>query len=159
MRYIFSEEDHDSIASRLIELYTIPSRVFQVPVPNGSINVKLRLLSDQENLDVAKLADNYGPLARMIAQRKHILARAIMAIEDGLIEMPIELKQEYKDRFNREPTEIEQKSWTLDQCQPILINTLMECYEELLQEQTLQITELKKKFAESHVETSPEMMS
>ena len=159
MRYTFSEGDRDSISARLAELYTIPARIFQVPVPDGFINVKIRLLSDQENLDVAKLADNYGPIARIIVQRRHILARAVIAIEGDFIEMPSELKQSVSDRTGRDPTDIDQKLWALEQCQSVLVHALMDCYEELLQEQTLQITELKKKFVESQVEKSPETLS
>ena len=156
MRYVFLEGEQDSIAARLMELYTLPAQIFKIPVPEGHINVKMRLLSDQENLDVAKSADSSGPLSRIIIQRKQILARAIQGIEDGFIEMPASLKQDIRDRTGREVTDIEEKVWVLERCQPAILQALMECYEEMINDQASQVAELKKKFEESQAATPPE---
>jgi len=158
MRYVFTGEDQDSIAARLTELYTLPSRIFKVPVPDGEIAVKIRLLTDQEQFEVAKAADIYGPLARVIMQRRHILARAVEVIEGGFIDMPKILKQDMLDRTGKEPSRVEEQLWVLERCQGVTLQVLIDCYEELRQEQQNEIAELKKKSVESRAEISPETM-
>jgi len=156
--YVFPEHEQESIAARLSELYVLPARIFNIPVPDGedvaSIKVKLRLLNDVENQQVARYADRYGDTSRMIAERRVILAHAVMWVEDVPIKMPDSMINSIRERTGTEPTSIEQKLWVFEHCQSDLLQMLIRCYDELRQSQYVQIDEIKKKY-ERLPETSP----
>jgi hypothetical protein len=52
---------------------------------------------------------------------------------------------------------MEEKMWVFEACQSPILNELINCYEELQQEQRRRIEELKKKSAESLTDSLPEM--
>lgn len=157
----YTGEEQNSVAAKLIDLFTLPSKAFMITVPaeNGSteISVKIRLLNDKENQEVANIVDKYGNLAKILAQRKQILARAVESIEGTAIEMPAKLRQAYTESLGREPTPIEEKLWVFEACQSPILNELINCYDELQKEQRSRIEELKKKSAESLTDSLPEM--
>jgi hypothetical protein len=147
---IYSDEEKDSVGAQLMALYAIPSRVFDLPVQMAdgsvsSIKVKLRLLNDKENEDVSEIADRYGPLSRVINERRAILARAIEWIENTPIQMPRALIQLMKDR-GAEPTQVEQTLWVLEQSQSPMLDELIVFYDQLLDEQKVHVSDIKKKF-------------
>jgi len=150
--YVFTDEEQDSVAARLINLFTLPAQIFEVPVPDGSIRVKIRLLNDKENQEVSDIADRYGVASRMLVERRHILARAVLWIENIPIEMPESIKVAVKEETRREPTDVEQKLWVFEQCQPVLVDEFIKCYDELVKAQRAEINEIKKKFAERPAE-------
>jgi|YelNatPaOPRAMG01_1025707.scaffolds.fasta_scaffold69382_3 hypothetical protein len=158
----YSEEEQNSVGARLIDLYVLPSRVFKITVPSAvggttEISVKMRLLCDKENQEVASITDNFGPLSRILAHRKHILARAVESIEGVPIEMPSKLKQRYRETMGRDPTPVEEKLWVFDACQSPILEQLIECYDELRKEQQRYIEDLKKKSQEPSVDQFQEM--
>lgn len=159
MLYTFRPEERDSVAARLSSLFTLPAQIFDIVTPDGSIKVKMRLLNDRENQDVADVADRYGLASRMLVQRREVLARSIMWIEDIPVEMPESVRIAIKDQTGLDPTEVEQKLWVFAQCQPILLADLMGFYDEMAIEQKRAMDEIKKKFAERPEKPQPEIKS
>jgi len=158
--YIFPEHERGSIAAKLSQLFTLPAKTFDIPVePGRTIKIQLHLLNDQENLEVANMVDKYGPLARIIIERREILARAIDWIEGEPIRMPEAVRQDYNDRLSRPPTQTEEKLWVFEMCQPVILDALLLGYDELATEQRVLVSELKKNFEGKLDETSPEMKS
>jgi len=157
--YAFRPEERDSVAARLSSLFTLPAQIFELMHPDGSIKVKMRLLNDRENQDVADVADRYGLASRMIVQRREVLARSVMWIEDIPVEMPESVQIAIKDQTGADPTEVEQKLWVFAQCQPILLADLMRFYDEMVDEQKRGMDEIKKKFAEQPEKPQPEIKS
>jgi len=155
----YGAEERGSIGARLIQLFTLPSRVFDIPVfgdPPKTIKAKIRLLSDKENLEVAEIADRYSFSAKILAERIFILARAVEWIEELPIEMPKAIKEDIKSRMGREPTPVEEKSWVFEQCQPVLLQEFLNCYIDLQDEQRKQLEELKKTYYESQTPSQQE---
>lgn len=157
--YTFPATEQSSVAARLVALFTLPSKVFDVVAPDGPIKAKLRLLTDKENQEVSDVADRYGLASRMIVQRREILARSVLWIEGLPIEMPAVVKADIKERTGVEPTDVEQKLWVFEQCQPVLLVELFRCYDQMVEEQMREINEIKKKFAEQPEKTQPETTS
>ncbi len=156
MDIMWPETERDSVSARLTQLFILPARVFEVPVGEGQIiKVKLRLLHDQETFEVADIVDRYGMLGQSITERRHILARSILWIEDQVLEMPSNVKREFRDRSDRAPTELEEKLWVLALCQPVVLDLLFKCYDELAKEQKILVAGLKKNYEVSSTETSP----
>ena len=151
-------EEHDSVSAKLIDLFVLPSTIVKIPVAEGmDLIVKMRLLNDKENMEVATAVDQCGTFGRLIMQRRHILARAIESIEGAVLEMPAVLKQEYESRIGRKPTPIEEKLWVLELCQSMVLNELATKYEEFNLEQRKMIDDLKKKSVQLSVDPLPEM--
>lgn len=166
MPYVFNEHEQDSIAARLAELYVLPARIFDIPVPDGpegqdvtSIKVKLRLLNDVENQQVARYSDRYGDTSRMLAERRVILAHATMWIEEVPIKMPDSMINSIRESTGSEPSDIDQKLWVFEHCQSDLLQMLIRCYDELRQDQYAQIDEIKKKYERAPVKSPPETSS
>lgn len=159
MSYAFRPEEQDSVAARLSSLFTLPARIFDLVAPDGPIKIKMRLLSDKENQDVADVADRYGLASRMIVQRREVLSRSVMWIENIPIEMPDSVKIAIKDQTGIDPSDIEQKLWVFSQCQPVLLIDLMKFYDEMAQQQQREIDEIKKKFVEQPAKPQPEIKS
>lgn len=159
MSYAFRPEERDSVAARLNSLFTLPAQVFDLMAPDGPIKVKIRLLNDKENQDVADVADRYGLASRLIVQRREVLSRAVMWIENIPVEMPDSVKIAVKGQTGADPTEIEQKLWVFAQCQPVLLQELMQFYTEMTQQQLREMEEIKKKSAEQPAKPQPEIKS
>ena len=151
-------EEHDTVSAKLIDLFVLPSIIVKIPVAEGmDLIIKMRLLNDKENMEVANAVDQAGTFGRMILQRRHILARAIESIEGAILEMPVVLKQEYESRIGRKPTPIEEKLWVLELCQSAVLMELASQYESLVQQQRDMIDNLKKKSVQPLVDPLPEM--
>lgn len=159
MPYAFRPEERDSVAARLSSLFTLPAQIFDLIAPDGPIKIKMRLLNDKENQDVADVADRYGLASRMLVQRREVLARSIMWIEDIPIEMPDSVKIAIKDQTGVDPTSIEQKLWVFAQCQPTLLAELMNFYDEMALEQKRAMDDIKKKYVEQPEKAQPEIKS
>ena len=158
--FFYDASERGSIGAKLIQLYTLPSQVFDIPVePTRSIKVKIRLLNDQENLEVAELADRYSFSAKILAERIFILARAVEWIEDLPLNMPNSVKEDIRSRLGRIPTEVEEKTWVFERCQPILLQEFLNCYIELQEQQRNLLSELKKTYTESQVPSQPQTNS
>ncbi len=161
--YTFNEHEQDSIAARLSELYVLPARIFDLPVPQGEdvdiIKIKLRLLNDIENQQVARYADRYGDTSRMLAERRVILAYSVMWIEDVPIKMPDSMINSIRERTGTEPSDVDQKLWVFEHCQSDLLQMFIRCYDELRQEQYVQIDDIKKKYERAPVKSQPETPS
>lgn len=157
MSFFWADDERNSVSARLTQLFMLPAKVFEIPVGEGqTIRVKLRLLNDKETLEVADIIDRYGLLGKTIMERRHILARSLVWIEDQKLEMPVSVQKEFKDRSERAPTEIEQKLWILELCQGVVLDAFFEHYDELAQEQKILIAELKKNYAQSSEGMQPE---
>jgi hypothetical protein len=160
MSFVWSDTERDSVSAKLQQLFTLPARVFEVPVEEGrAIRVKLRLLNDKETLEVADIVDRYGFLGKAITERRNILARSIVWIEDQPLTMSSSVRQEFRDRNDRPPTEIEEKLWVLELCQPTILDAFFECYDALAREQKILIAELKKNYAKRQEEMQQETKS
>jgi len=159
MAYVFADEEQDSVAARLIHLFELPAQIFDIAVPEGSIKVKMRLLNDKENQEVSDMADRYGMASRLLVQRRHVLARSVSWIENIPIEMPESIKAAVKEEIGRAPTDVEQKLWVFEQCQPVLLIDLMKCYGEMAKAQETEINSIKKKYAEQSAEPQQEVKS
>jgi len=159
MPMAFRPEEQDSVAARLGSLFTLPAQIFDLVVPDGSIKVKMRLLNDRENQDVSDVADRYGLASRMLVQRREVLARSVMWIEDVPVEMPESVKIAVAEQTGTDPTDVEQKLWVFSQCQPVLLAELMKFYEEMTIEQRRSMDEIKKKYAEQPEKPPPEIKS
>lgn len=159
MSYAFQTEERDSIAARLSSLFTLPAQIFDLIAPDGPIKVKIRLLSDKENQEVADVADRYGLASRILVQRREVLSRAVMWIENIPIEMPESVKTAVREQTGNNPTEVEQKLWVFAQCQPVLLTDLMKFYDDMLQQQQREVDEIKKKFTEQPAKPQPEIRS
>ena len=157
--YTFPEAERGSVAARLAALFTAPAKIFEIIAPDGPIKVKLRLLTDKENQEVSEVADRWGVASRMIVQRREILARSVLWIESIPIEMPASIKTDIKERTGVEPTDVEQKLWVFEQCQPVLLVELFHCYDQMMEEQQREIGEIKKKFAEQQEKSRRETTS
>ncbi len=160
---MFDSGERDSISFYLINVFRLPSRVFEIPVPAGDsfavIRVCLRLLSDQEIEEVAKTAEQGGMLSQQVLLRRETLARSIVWVENQSLEMPSKVREAFVASFGREPTELDQKRWVLSQCQPRLLEILDEKYNELVQEQEDLAAEVKKKFIEQRESTQDQQKS
>lgn len=158
--HLWSETERDSVSARLTQLFILPARVYEIPVGEGQIiKVKLRLMNDQESFEVADIVDRYGLLGQAIMERRHILARAILWLEDQPLEMPVSVKQEFRDRNDRPPTEMEEKLWVIELCQPVVLDLIFAQYSELAREQKVLVAGLKKNSEQSLTGTSPETKS
>jgi len=158
--FTWPDAERDSVSARLSQLYVLPARVYEIPVGEGqTVRVKLRLLNDKETLEVADIIDRYGVLGNVIMQRRHILARALLWIEDQPITMPTNVKQEFKDRNGRDPTELEEKLWVFELCQPVVLDSIFEKWDELAREQKVSVAELKKNYEQSLAGVSPKTKS
>ena len=151
-----SSELESGIGGRLMDLFTLPTRAFELPVETEDGNsigleVKIRLLNDKENLEVSEISDRFGVATTAISQRRAILARAIVSIERLPLEMPAVLVQDLTERLGRSPTEVEQRFWVLEQCQGVLLQQLITFYYELQDEQINAVNEIKKKFEQRTV--------
>lgn len=159
MAYAFAEGEQDSVAARLIQLFELPAQIFDIAVQEGSIKIKMRLLNDKENQEVSDMADRYGLASRLLIERRHILARAVLWIENVPVEMPESVRIATREEVGSVPTDVEQKLWVFEQCQPILLQDLMKCYDEMAQTQQSEIAAIKKKFAEQSAEPQQEVKS
>lgn len=159
MSYAFPSEERDSVAARLVGLFTLPAQVFDLITPDGPIKVKMRLLNDRENQDVADVADRYGLASRMIVERREILARSVQWIENFPIEMPEAIKTTVKEKTLTTPSDVDQKLWVLAQCQPVLLQDLMKFYDGMVQQQQREIEDIKKKYVEQPEKPQPEIKS
>ena len=156
-----SEEQESGIGARLMNLFSLPSRTFELPVETDdgdidTIQVKMRLLNDRENQEVTEIADKYGLASRMINERRGILARCIISIEKLPIEMPSSMVQAITEQTGRPPTEVVQRLWVLEQCQGVLLNNLISFYDQLAEEQLNEVATVKKKFEQLSVNSQPE---
>lgn len=160
MSFVWPDDERDSVSAKLTQLFILPARVVEIPVGEGQvIKAKLRLLNDKETLEVADFIDRYGFLGKSIMERRHILARSLLWIEDQPLTMPSSVRQEFRDRSDRQPTEIEEKLWVLEQCQPVVLDAIFMHYDELAREQKVSVAELKKNYKQGLEGTSPEMKS
>jgi len=160
MAFVWPDTERDTVTARLTQLFTLPARVFEVPVGEGQvIRVKLRLLNDRENLEVADMVDRYGMIGKSIVERRQILARAVLWLEDQPLRMSTSVKQSFMDRNDRSPTEVEEKLWVFEMCQPVVLDALFEKYDELMREQLRLVSELKKNYVDGLEGTQPEMKS
>ena len=151
-------EEQGSVAAKLIDLFTVPSATVTIPVAEGmDLFIKLRMLNDKENMEVATAVDQCGSFGKLLMQRRQILARAIEFIEGAVIEMPSALRQEYIERVGRKPTPVEEKLWVLELCQSVVVSEIFEKYEEFNQAQRRMVDDLKKKSAQRLVDQSQEM--
>lgn len=157
---LWADTERDSVSARLTQLFMLPAKVYEIPVGEGQvIRVKLRLMNDQESFEVADIVDRYGLLGQAVMERRHILARSILWLEDQPLEMPVGVKQEFRDRSDRPPTEIEEKLWVLELCQSVVLDAIFAQYSELAREQKVLVSALKKNYEQSLTGTSPEMKS
>ena len=152
MVYAFAEGEQDSVAARLVNLFTLPAQIFDIPVPGGSISIKMRLLNDKENQEISDMADRYGLASRLLVERRYILSRSILWIENVPVTMPESVRTAAKEEIGRDPTDIEQKLWVFEQCQPVLLQEFMRHYDEMVAEQQRELSEIKKKFEEQSAE-------
>jgi len=159
MVYAFAEDEQDSVAARLIDLFTLPAQIFDIPVPEGSISIKMRLLNDKENQEVSDMADRFGLASRLLVERRYILSRAVLWIENVPVQMPESVRIAAKEGIGRDPTDIEQKLWVFEQCQPVLLQELMKHYDEMVLAQQSELGAIKKKFAEQSAEPPKEVKS
>jgi len=159
MSYAFLPDEHDSVAARLIGLFSLPSQIFDIAVPGGSISVKMRLLNDKENQEVSDMSDRYGLASRLLVERREILSRSVQWIENIPIEMPESVKIAIRDQTGVAPSDIDQKLWVFAQCQPVLLQELMKCYDQMVEQQQREIVEIKKKFTEQSERPQQEIKS
>ena len=159
----YAESEQGSVGAQLQSLYTIPSRVFDLPVSMDgtvtSVKVKMRLLTDRENEEVAEIADRYGTSSRMLMERRAILARSIEWIENNPVKMPEVLIDAIESRVGSPPSDVEQAFWVLQQSQSAVLQTLIDFYTELQTEQRVAVDEIKKKFVQLTVESQIETPS
>ena len=73
--------------------------------------------------------------------------------------MPESVRVAVKEQTGHDPSEVDQKLWVFEQCQPVLLSDLMKSYDEMVQQQQREITVIKKKFAEQQARSQQEMKS
>lgn len=141
--------ERDSISVRMMELFSMPAIVAEVPVGDTKIiTVEMRLLDDLEMEDAMKHAARYVGAAHTLVIRRAVLSRAVQRIDNESLVMPESFCTTFKAETGRAPTDLEQRYWVFSHCQSVVLQMLMDKYNELLDEQSRQVLELKKKLEE-----------
>lgn len=152
--------EKDTIAARLIDLFTMPKVATTIPVAEDhAIDVELRLLDDKEMSEAITEAAHSSGAGSSIVLRRSVLARAVIRIDGLAVEMPESFKAAFKAETGKDPDDIDQKLWAFSHCQGPLLQLLHDKYNELLEEQQRQVMQIKKKFEERQEALRQEMSS